>query len=379
MEAIRVTLGATTAYWTVVDEDYQRVAVADRYLYHLRFGADRSEGTTRSYAGDLALFFDWASRTDRSLEKALQDLAGFVTWIRMTPVERPGRGRGQPRGANRINHITAVVRELAKHAVADGTCDSDVLRYLYEVGDNRNLPAELRGERAGLMYRAKPRHRIRRTDPAPPNPVTQEEVEALLSATTSWRQRFIVVLLWFCGLRIGEMLGLRRSDLHFADSSISLGCLVEGPHLHVVRRDNENGAFVKGANRTVPVRLEILHCYDSYLAERSSIRQAAACDFVFVNLFHAPLGAPMRYGATAQELAGLAVRAGITRRITPHMFRHATATELRRRGTHLDVIQRFLGHKSPLSTQIYEHVDQSELRAAVDALGPIAGVEGRSR
>jgi integrase/recombinase XerD len=87
----------------------------------------------------------------------------------------------------------------------------------------------------------------------------------------------------------------------------------------------------------------------------------------------------MRYGATAQELAGLAVRAGIKRRITPHMFRHATATELRRRGTHLDVIQRFLGHKSSLSTQIYEHVDQSELRAAVDALGPIAGVEGRSR
>jgi integrase len=69
----------------------------------------------------------------------------------------------------------------------------------------------------------------------------------------------LLVLLWFSGIRLGEALGLRRSDLHFAESSMAAGCRVPGPHLHVVRRDNPNRASAKSRDpRLVPVGVWVL-------------------------------------------------------------------------------------------------------------------------
>ena len=164
--------------------------------------------------------------------------------------------------------MLAVVREFFKHAVAARAVDASVLGALYEVGDDRFLPAELRAEGGGLRYRARPRHRLRTGRAASPEAASQAEWEALLEAATSWRERFLLVLLWFCGLRIGETLGLRRADLHFTGSSTSLGCRVPGPHLHVVHRDgNPNGASAKSRNeRTVPVVAWVL----AYFTDRTS-------------------------------------------------------------------------------------------------------------
>jgi integrase/recombinase XerD len=75
-----------------------------------------------------------------------------------------------------------------------------VLAFLYEVGDDRHLPAELRPEGSGLRYRARPRHVQRAGRGARPVPVRREEVEALLGVCRSWRDRFLLVLLWFCGM-----------------------------------------------------------------------------------------------------------------------------------------------------------------------------------
>jgi len=323
--AFRVELPDGRAYWTVVDEEYVRVAVADQFLFDLRFGRDRAESTTRVYAGELARFLTWCGRTGRSLEDGTLHLSRFVLVLRTTPAERAGAGQGRPPGAARINHVLAVVREFFKHAVAAKAVDASVLGALYEVGDDRFLPAELRAEGGGLRYRARPRHRLRAGRAASPEAASQAEWEALLEAATSWRERFLLVLLWFCGLRIGETLGLRRADLHFTGSSTSLGCRVPGPHLHVVHRDgNPEGASAKSRNeRTVPVVAWVLACYDRYTAERLACPAADGCDFVFVNLFHAPLGAPMTASAVRQVMRVLSRRAGLARPVHPHMLRHS--------------------------------------------------------
>ncbi len=213
----------------MVDENYVKVEVADRFLFDLRFGRDRAESTTRVYAGELAQFLDWCARSGRSLEDGARDLSRFVLVLRTTPTARPGAGQGRPPGAGRINHVLAVVREFFKHAVAVRAVDGEVLTALYEVADDRHLPAELRDDRGGLRYRARPRHRLRESRSARPDAASTEEWEALLLAASSWRDRFLLVLFWFSGLRIGEALGLRRSDLHLTDSSASLGCQLPGP------------------------------------------------------------------------------------------------------------------------------------------------------
>jgi len=377
VRALRVELTAALAYWTVVDDEWRPVPVADAYLRYLRLGADRAEGTTRVYAGDLALFLAWCHSGGRDLPEAARSLSSFVAMLRTAPVERAGAGRGRARSPGRINQILAAVRELCKHAVANDGLDAGVLAFLYEVGDDRYLPADLRPEGSGLRYVARPRHVQRARRRATPDSVRAGETEALLRAASNWRDRFLLVLLWFCGLRIGEALGLRRSDLHFVPASAALGCSIPGPHLHVVGRDNPNRARAKSGGRHVPVRAEVLSCYDRYLGERAACPPAEVCDFVLVNLFHEPLGRPMSDHTVRQWLAALSERAGLDRTVRPHMFRHAAASELLARGAGLDVVAELLGHASIRSTEAYLHPSAGALRAAVDRLGPLDFEEKR--
>ena len=107
----------------------------------------------------------WCADGGRDLAGGARSLSLFVAMLKTTPIERAGAGRGRVRSPGRINHVLAAVREFYKHAVADGAVDAAVLAALYEVGDDRHLPAELRPEGSGLRYRARPRHvqRSRRT------------------------------------------------------------------------------------------------------------------------------------------------------------------------------------------------------------------------
>jgi integrase/recombinase XerD len=369
VRSFRIVLPDGRAYWTVVDDLYDKVEVADGFLFDLRFGRDRAESTSRVYAGELAQFLSWCGRGGRGLEDAARDLSRFVLFLRTTPTARRGAGQDRPPGPARINHILVVVREFYKHAVTARVVDGAVLSWLYEVADDRHLPAELRAEGGGLRYHARPRHRLRVSRASRPDAASQDEWEALLMAASSWRDRFLLVLLWFTGLRIGEALGLRRSDLHLSDSSTSLGCRLAGPHVHVVRRDNPNRSSAKSRNpRAVPVGPWVLAYYDRYLQERLACWAADGCDFVFVNLFSEPFGQPMTYSAVRQLFAGLSRRAGLPRRVRPHMLRHAMGTELAEAGVAIDVVQELLGHQSIITTQLYVRSSQRRLRDAVDAL-----------
>ena len=218
MKALRVELTGTLAYWTVVDDDWVPVALADAYLRHLRLGADRAEGTTRAYAGDLACYLGWCEVSGRDLLSGAAALGMFVVMLKTTPVARAGSGRAGS-GAGPDQPRPGPGARALQDAVADRALDASVLTLLFEVGDDRHLPAELRLEGSGLRYLARPRHVQRPRRAGLPVPVRREEAEALVRAARSWRDRFLLVLLWFCGLRVGEALGLRRSDLHLVPTA----------------------------------------------------------------------------------------------------------------------------------------------------------------
>ena len=90
--------------------------------------------------------------------------------------------------------------------------------------------------------------------------------------------------------------------------------LAAGP----IPRDKPNRARAKSvAPFMVPVHTDVVTVYEMYLIERAAVPTAAECDFVFVNVFHEPLGAPMRYATAHQLLAGLSRKAGLARRVPP--------------------------------------------------------------
>ena len=375
--AFRVAL-AGAPYWTVVDERYAVVEVADAFLRDLRVGRARAESTTRLYAGEVALFLRWCDEHGRSLEEGLRQLGRFLLWLRTAPIERAGRGHGAPRGPARINHVLSVIRELARHAADRGTISGEVLGALYQLP----LP-EQPGERGPWGAPARPVHRVRARRRGHPRLASVEEWEALLGAARSWRDRFLLGLLWYSGMRVGEALGLRRSDLHLAPSSLALGCDLEGPHLHVEPRSNPNGAAAKGGPRSVPAHRYVVALYDRYLEEREACHEADGCDFVFVNLFARPLGAPMRLDTVNALFHALSRRAGLERAVTPHMLRHAAGTALAEQGTAAEVIAELLGHADLRSTQIYLHASEGRKREAVERLAglrrPTLPAPGRGR
>jgi integrase/recombinase XerD len=199
--------------------------------------------------------------------------------------------------------------------------------------------------------------------------LTPDQVAGMLRLALRARDRFLVALLACTGMRIGEALGLRREDMHLLASSRSLGCAVEGPHVHVRRRrENANGALAKSwFPRSIPVTGDLVAYYTDYLHERDTVAEAAGCDMVFVNLFRAPLGRPMNYQNAKDMFDRLARAGGFTAR--PHMLRHSAATGWLRSGVPRDVAQSLLGHVSPSSMQPYVHVSDRDKREAVERVG----------
>jgi integrase len=213
------------------------------------------------------------------------------------------------------------------------------------------------------------RHRLHEPDTRVDR-ADDSDVVAVLGACGSARDRLIVLLMVRAGLRRGEVLGLRRSDVHLLADSGQLGCGILRPHLHVVRReDNPNGAIAKSRRqRAVPLDFLTVQAFDTYEFERMTVPQAAVSDFVFVNLFRGPVGAPMRPDAIGELLAAASRRAGLDRPVRPHQLRHACASNVLDAGCGIDVAADLLGHASVSSSQVYIHPDPARLRAAVDAV-----------
>ena len=378
MRAFVVRLPSGVRYWTVLDEDLRVVPVADGFLRQVRFGRDGAESTTRSYACSIALFLRWCARTGRSWQAGVEQLGLFMTWLAHAGPQASGAGAGSgglvlsgpggtpARGARRINVVLAAVRGMVVHAVAAGEAAGYLVPVLYEIADDRDLPGAARGEDGRMSWRMRARHRMREVE-KPVERAADADIAAVVIACRSARDRLIVLLMARAGLRRGEVAGLRRSDVHLLGDSRPLGCDTPRAHVHVVRRgDNPNGAWAKSRRqRAAPLDFLTVQAFDTYQFERMSVPGASGSDLVFVNLFRAPVGAPMRLDAVNDLVAAASRRAGIDPVLRPHQLRHAFGSNVADAGGGIDVIASLLGHASVSSSQVYVHPDPARLREAV--------------
>jgi integrase/recombinase XerD len=374
VRAFPVRLPSGVRYWTVLDDELSVVAVADSFLRQVRLGRDGSELTTKAYAGGIALFLRWCGLTNRTWQAGVEHLGLFMTWLRHAGPQASsgagavlaGPGAEPVRSARRVNAVLTAVRGMVLHAAATGQGPAHLVAVLYEVADDRDLPEQARMEDGRMAWRLRARHRLRE-DERPVDRASDQEITALLGACRSARDQLIVLLMARAGLRRGEVCGLRRCDVHLMADSRALGCETARAHLHVVRRDNPNGAWAKSRRqRVVPLDFMTVQAFDVYEFERLAVPRAAGSDFVLVNLFREPVGAPMPPDAVNELVAAAGRRAGLGRPVTPHQLRHAFGSNVADAGGTPDEIQDLMGHRSLGSTQIYLHPDPARLRAAVD-------------
>jgi integrase/recombinase XerD len=348
----------------VLDSDFEPHREACAFLKWLQHGAGRSPGTARTYGSRVSAYLNWA--TEYGIDwrtTTLDQLADLVRWL-----HRGGReGQITPRSPGYVNLGLTAIGGFLRFCALHGAVPVEVADRLSEPRYLRHLPAGFDAGETG--NRIVQRSMLRMKAPArAPRFLTADQQAAVVAATRNLRDRFLVELLFSCGLRIGEACGLHRADMHFLPNSQALGCRFSGPHLHVERReDNSNGALAKSLlPRTIPVADHVARLYVDYRQHRWE-RLGASDDstYVFVNLYRPPLGIALRPDTVEELFERLSGHVGV--KATPHTCRHTFATRMIRADVGRDVVQALLGHASPTSTAIYTHADWSDLRAAVDA------------
>ena len=174
-----------------------------------------------------------------------------------------------------------------------------------------------------------------------PNVLSEEEVAAIIDSVdvSGWqglRDRAILEVLYGCGIRVSEAVGLRISCLYLKEGFIRV----------IGKGDKE---------RLVPVGDMAVKAVEEYLDTRCLPADAESSDILFLNRFGRPLSRVSMFTMVKRQ----AVAAGIRKEISPHTFRHSFATHLLEHGADLRLVQEMLGHESISTTEIYTHIDSS--------------------
>jgi integrase/recombinase XerD len=366
----RVDLPSGVRYWSVVDERFELVAMFDVFLFEERVSRDRSEKTTGQYASNLVEFAAWASERGllRDLVACAKNLGMFQLHLRTSPIVRRGRGHGRARSNDRVSDIMSSVRSFYRHqGAARGGARLGQSAALRRRGARGRIDAVVGGSAADGGPAAAPAAALGVSEPQAAN---LDEYVAMMAVAGTVRDKLLITVLALTGLRIGQVLGLRRSEMHLMANSRAVGCSVPGPHVHVVRREeNENFALSKRRRElVVPAHPWVVGVYAAYCAERDRVPAACLSDFVFVNLAGGELGRAMRDGRAREVVEALGRRAGIERVVTPHQFRHGLGTELVESGRSLDEVQMILGHAQVETTRRYTHTSRARLREAIESV-----------
>lgn len=181
-----------------------------------------------------------------------------------------------------------------------------------------------------------------------PEVLTVEEIDAMIGcidmgSREGQRNRAIMETLYGCGLRVTELVELQLSSVFLDDGYVR----VRG----------------KGSKeRIVPISPAAIEEIRDYLPERAAIDiKPREEQYLFLSRRGTHLTRVMIF-YIIKKLASLA---GITRSISPHTLRHSFATHLLEGGANLRAIQQMLGHESIGTTEIYLHLDRTELRREI--------------
>jgi integrase/recombinase XerD len=295
------------------------------FLAYLEFERGLSRNTLEAYRSDLLQFGRFiAAREVDALTATGADVSDFLTDLaKGDPHGSPNGSRGTggngraPASAATLHRKAACLRSFYRHLRRENLLDSDPTAALSSPRRGKRLPEVL----------------------------TRSEVQALLSAPkgsdpASLRDRALLEVMYACGLRASEVIGLEVTDIDLDEGLLR--------------------ARGKGSKeRVVPVGSAAVAALRSYLAHgRPALVKLAPERALFVNFRGQALTRQGLYKIVRRH----ATSVGLADRMSPHTLRHTFATHLLSGGCDLRSVQEMLGHADVATTQLYTHLSPDHLK-----------------
>ncbi len=279
--------------------DYEQYLIVERSL---------SGNTKDAYLEDLEKLLSYFATENIEAENAtLTDLECFVTSL----VELGISARSQAR-------IISGIKSFYKFLILEDAISDDPTELLECPSLGRHLPEVLSIEEIDAI-----------------------EAQIDTSTPTGRRNLAIVEMLYSCGLRVSELSNLKISNLALDQEFISV--------------------FGKGdKQRLVPIGEGSIDIVKDWINDRMEMENVKDSERDY--LFLSNRGKHISRITIFVLIKDLAEKAGITKNISPHTFRHSFATHLLEGGADLRSIQEMLGHESILTTEIYTHINVDHLR-----------------
>jgi integrase/recombinase XerD len=282
------------------------------FLAYLEFERGLSRNTLEAYRSDLLQYGRFLEERETSaIEASAADVGDFLTRL------ATGNGAGRPASPATIHRKSACLRSFYRHLRREGLRDSDPTATLGAPRRSRKLPHVLsRGEVDRLL--AQPRG----------------------TAPAALRDRALLELMYACGLRASEAIGLDLGDIDLEE--------------RVLR------ARGKGSKeRMVPMGQAAARALAHYI-ERG--RPALVKDRPETHLFVNFRGGSLTRQGLYKIVRRHATTAGLADRMSPHTLRHTFATHLLAGGCDLRSVQEMLGHADVATTQLYTHLSSERLK-----------------
>jgi integrase/recombinase XerC len=300
-----------------------------RYLDHVRFEKRLAERTVTLYTLDLQKLTDYAALANVALD-AVQS-THIRRWVsHMHSGGRSGRG---------IALILSGWRGFYVWLGRQGLVTSNPVQDVRAPKSPKPLPKALSVDDA----------------------VQLAEFKAPFDLSDPWldgRDAAMVELLYGCGLRVGELVGLDVQASTSAKGWIDF----ESGDAHVLGKGSKR--------RSVPVGSKALAALQAWLAMRGQGVKPVAADQMA--LFIGQHGTRLTAQAIWQRLRQRSLQAGLSTPVHPHMLRHSFASHLLQSSSDLRAVQELLGHANITTTQVYTRLDFQHLAQAYDAAHPRA-------
>jgi integrase/recombinase XerD len=284
------------------------IELIEAFSAYLLIELGHPENTVRSYLSDLSDFSSFLSGKGKDLKGARrEEITEYLLYLK-------GKGLSSSTMARRVYAL----RKFFDFLMMEGEVSENVARSMEVSRARRKLPESL----------------------------SISEVERLLvapdtSKSEGVRDRAILELLYSCGLRVSELVSLRKEDI-----DLDVG------YVRVMGKG--------GKERIVPVGEEGRRWVRRYIEEvRPSLLKDTGSERP---LFLTRRGEGFTRQGIWKIVKCYASKAGIKRRVHPHVLRHSFATHLLSGGADLRSIQEMLGHSDISTTQVYTHVERERIK-----------------